>query len=545
MTSGRLSETLSFDGSVLREAIQACFARRGTDWTTQTPLALTSMFYTDTRLNRLWSDYRTSTNPVIPPPDAFDVIGERIFNFLAPIRESVLTGAPFTFQWLPGSQWYWDTGVKWLERIPMLWEVKRLKRLLSRNDGGVWGQDSDNDGVIVLRSTEQTVDGEWRIEAPALRRITTSEFEACRLIEGDLVVTKSSGSARHIGKTSIVTREVEALNCCFSNFMQRFRTNESLNSRFAWYVLNSELTRNQFNLNSGTTTGLANLNGELMGMVILACPPIPVQRAIVSFLDRETAKIGALVAKKERLIELLDEKRRALITHAVTKGIDPLARMKNSGVESLGKIPAQWEVKRLWHVTAIGRPVMYGIVLPGPDVHEGVPIVKGGDVSSEQLRPEELSKTTRSIETHHARSRLRTGDLVYAIRGSIGDVTMIPPQLNGANLTQDAARVSYTLSTCGPWLLHTLRSMGVFHQLSSGSLGATIRGINVRDLKRALIPVPPIAEQRAIASFVEHETDRIDTLVAKVYEAIEWLKELRVALIAASTTGKVDVGNPV
>ena len=100
-----LSETFSFDGSALREAIQACFARRETDWTTQTPLALTSTFYTDTRLNRLWSDYRTSTNPVIPPPDAFNVIGERIFNFLAPIRESVVREAPFDTSWPPGGTW--------------------------------------------------------------------------------------------------------------------------------------------------------------------------------------------------------------------------------------------------------------------------------------------------------------------------------------------------------------------------------------------------------------------------------------------------------
>ena len=134
--------------------------------------------------------------------------------------------------------------------------MKRLKLLLYRNEGGVWGQDSENDdGVMVLRSTEQTVDGEWRIEGPARRRLTSEEFQASRLVKGDLVVTKSSGSAQHIGKTSIVTAEVEALNCCYSNFMQRLRTMGNLVPRFAWYVLNGELTRKQFNFTSGTTTG--------------------------------------------------------------------------------------------------------------------------------------------------------------------------------------------------------------------------------------------------------------------------------------------------
>ena len=101
-----LSETLSFDGAVLREALQACFARRGTDWTALTPLALTSTFYSNPRLIRLWSDHRSSTDPLIPPPVIFEVLGERVFNFLAPIRESVLVRAPFAMPWPPRAPWH-------------------------------------------------------------------------------------------------------------------------------------------------------------------------------------------------------------------------------------------------------------------------------------------------------------------------------------------------------------------------------------------------------------------------------------------------------
>ena len=214
-------------------------------------------------------------------------------------------------------------------------------------------------------------------------------------------------------------------------------------------------------------------------------------RCIADFLDRETAKIDALVAKKERLIELLQEKRTALITRAVTRGLDPNVPMKNSGVELLGEIPAHWEAKRLWHLTPSERKIMYGIVLPGPNVDDGVPIVKGGDVGASRLKLESLSKTTFEIESRHIRSRLGGGDLVYAIRGSIGEVEMVPDELEGANLTQDAARVAYTDTTHGNWLMYALRSKGVFGQLEAGALGATIKGINIRDLKRALIPVFP------------------------------------------------------
>ena len=100
-----LSETFSFDGYSLAEALRACFNRRGTDWTTRTPLALTPAFYSDDRLIRLWGEYRTSTDPLVPPPDAFEAVGERVVTFLAPIRGSVLTDAPFDMSWPPGGPW--------------------------------------------------------------------------------------------------------------------------------------------------------------------------------------------------------------------------------------------------------------------------------------------------------------------------------------------------------------------------------------------------------------------------------------------------------
>jgi len=234
-------------------------------------------------------------------------------------------------------------------------------------------------------------------------------------------------------------------------------------------------------------------------------------------------------------------KRRALIARAVTKGLDPNVSMKDSGVEWLGEIPAHWELKRLWHLTPSNRRIMYGIVLPGPNVDDGVPIVKGGDVSSERLRVDRLNRTTREIEAGYVRSRLQGGDLVFAIRGSIGEVAMVPDELEGANLTQDAARIAYTTETHGLLLLYALQSAAVFAQLEAGALGATIRGINIRDLKRASVAVPPLTEQRAIAAFLDRETGKIDALVAKVREAIDYLNELRTALISAAVTGKIDV----
>ncbi|UYO54621.1 restriction endonuclease subunit S [Rhodopseudomonas palustris] len=273
----------------------------------------------------------------------------------------------------------------------------------------------------------------------------------------------------------------------------------------------------------------------------ISLPPVQEQEAIVSFLDRETAKIDDLVAEQQRLIKLLQEKRQAVISHAVTKGLDPAAPMKDSGVEWLGEVPAHWDVCPLMRLTDEMRPIMYGIVLPGPNVDEGIPIVKGGDVKPHRLRLDLLNRTTPEIEAPYARARLQAGDIVYSIRGTIGDAELVPDELEGANITQDAARIAPDKSVLNRWLLHTVRSRPVFVQLEQRSLGAAVRGINIFELKRARIPVPPPAEQQRIADYLDQELAAFDALRAAAEDAIALLQERRAALISAAVTGKIDV----
>jgi type I restriction enzyme S subunit len=215
------------------------------------------------------------------------------------------------------------SGVEWLGEVPEHWEVKRLKRILLRNDGGVWGADPvDEADPIVLRSTEQTVDGNWNIQDPARRRLSRDEFVSAQLFAGDLLVTKSSGSELHIGKSTLVTPAIAAMRCCYSNFMQRLRFSEFLLPELGWYFLNCRVARAQLGFLSNTTTGLANLNAEVLGLVQMSLPPLAEQRAIAAFLDRQTKKIDTLVTQAESAISLLTERRSALISAAVTGQID-------------------------------------------------------------------------------------------------------------------------------------------------------------------------------------------------------------------------------
>jgi type I restriction enzyme S subunit len=170
---------------------------------------------------------------------------------------------------------------------------------------------------------------------------------------GDLVVTKSSGSALHIGKTSVVTEQVAALHPCFSNFMQRLRFNDAFEPRLGAYLLNCPAGRQQLVYNSNTTTGLANLNGSVLGDVVTCVPPQSEQAGIANFLDVEAAKLDRLISKKRELIEKLKEKRTALISRTVTlglppeparaAGLNPNPKLKPSSIEWLGDIPEHWE----------------------------------------------------------------------------------------------------------------------------------------------------------------------------------------------------------
>jgi len=442
---------------------------------------------------------------------------------------------------------YKDSGVEWLGKIPIYWDVKPFKALLSRNDGGVWGEDFADDGVIVLRSTEQTVDGKWNIESPAKRQLTTREASDARLEVGDLVVTKSSGSELHLGKTSIVDQPVAALNCCFSNFMQRLRVAWPNLSRYYWYLLNCPVAREQLIFLSSTTTGLGNLNGSILGSIRVPVAPEDEQQAIANFLDRETVKIDALIEKKERLIELLQEKRTALITRAVTKGLDPTVPMKDSGIEWLGEIPTHWALVPLKSLT-LARP---GSIKTGPFGSQ----LLASDMAQEEIKVYNqrnvIAHDFTAGENYISMSKFRElasfevfkNDILVTTRGTIGKSAIVPngaergilhPCLLRIQPDSDKIKIAYLA-------LIIQESNLVINQLALASNATTIDVIYSDTIGRVLIPCPPMNEQSAIFEFLDGMTAKIDALKSSIQEAIASLREYRTALISAAVTGKIDV----
>ncbi|MGH7269557.1 MAG: hypothetical protein ACREJ3_03925, partial [Polyangiaceae bacterium] len=248
--------------------------------------------------------------------------------------------------------------------------------------------------------------------------------------------------------------------------------------RSSWFV--GEITARLRGIGSSDQGNVRTprINVDDLGEIEVRVPPFERQTHIADFLDAETDRISALIEKKRRMIALAKERMRAYADSVIWSDV-------------VAQIP-------LMHGVQSQRPVMYGIVLPGPDVGErGIPIVKGGDVTAARLSLPLLARTTPEIERPYARSRLRTGDVLFAIRGGVGDAAIVPAELEGANITQDVARVAPGTEFLSEWLLYVLESPTFQGGAKKHIRGATITGLNIRDLERVRIPWVTLARQEA------------------------------------------------
>lgn len=421
---------------------------------------------------------------------------------------------------------------KWIDSLPFGWQLKRLKLEICRNDGGVWGQDpTGDDDTIVLRSTEQSADGNWRIEDPAYRQISQAEKSKSLLQDGDLLITKSSGSELHIGKASLVTPDIEKMGCCYSNFMQRLRLKETLIPRFCWYFLNSGIARAQFNYQSNTSTGLSNLNSEIFGGLLIPYPPITTQREIVDFLDRETKKIDHLIKKQVALVNLLDEKRESEICRAVTMGVEKNVEMVDSNVPWIGKTPRHWEIRQSRYLfkqrKELSRPddiqltasQKLGILSQKDFIElEGrvVQVLIGSDILK-HVEPNDFIISMRSFQG---------GLELSQVRGCISSAyVMLEPNLEKISCE---------------FFKYLFKSRHYIQALQSTSnLVRDGQALRYSNFTQVPIPLPPLDEQVKIAEYLAAKINKIDNLSKKAKASITLLKERRGSFISATLAGKL------
>ena len=403
---------------------------------------------------------------------------------------------------------YRPSGVEWLGEIPAHWDTRRLKYLATLNDEAL--PESTDPSFEMSYVDIGSVDPAAGIGEKETLVFEKAPSRARRIVRhGDILVSTVRTYLR-----AIAAVQHPEPNLIASTGFAVLRP-QRLESSFASYALRAPHFVERVVANSvGVSYPAINASS-------LVCFPIPFpdgdgQRAIADFLDRETAKIDALVAKKERLIGLLQEKRTALITRTVTRGLDPNVPMKDSGVEWLGQVPAHWDVKRLkWAVT-----FQRGHDLPSQERQDGhVPVVSSSGVSAA-----------------HSRAAACAPGIVTGRYGTIGHFYLVEEDYWPLNTTLYSIDLRDNDPKFLAYMLGNLSSLFVANAQKSA-----VPGVDRNDVHPIETAIPPLPEQQNIAAFLDRETRSVNGLTGKVNEAIGKLNELRTALISAAVTGKIDV----
>lgn len=439
---------------------------------------------------------------------------------------------------------YKDSGVEWLGEIPVGWEVKRLRFVSDSNPvpSEVRGLPSDTEVSFVPMEAVGEYGG---LVLATTKLLADVKAGYTYFRDGDVVIAKitpcfENGKGAHAaGLTNGIafgTTELHVL-----------RTRAAVDQRFAFYLTLSDAFRRIGEADMYGAGGQKRISESFVRNFPVGLPSHPEQRAIAEFLDRETARIDALVAKKERLITLLQERRTALITRAVTKGLDPAAPMKDSGVEWLGEIPAHWEVKRLKHL-ALGRESGIQMGPFGSMLKDVVAYDTGYRVyGQENTISGDFGKGSRWVTSRQYDElgdyRLREGDIVLTRKGSLGNARILPRTFVPGIIDSDTIRVRVDSEViAAEYLVHSLHEARyIQEQIGAARRGAVLGGLNTATISDLLIAVPTPEEQAALMTWTRRRSDQIDRLIARIRTAITHLHELRTALISAAVTGKIDV----
>jgi type I restriction enzyme S subunit len=422
---------------------------------------------------------------------------------------------------------YKDSGIEWLGVVPGHWEVRRLRRsfylLTEKTDRRTF--------PVALENIES-----W--SGRFLHSETEFEGEGVAFSVGDILFGKLRP---YLAKVLLATRPGEAIGD-----LHVFRPAADIEGRFAQYHI---LSREFISLVDGSTYGakMPRASWDIMAGLFLAVPPKAEQSAIAAFLDRETAKIDALVDEQEKLIALLAEKRQAVISQAVTKGLNPAALMKDSGIEWLGQVPEHWALKRIKHLTRTieqgWSPQCENFPIEAP---EEWGVLKVGCVNGGSFSPRENKSLPAELEPLPELG-IMAGDLLISranTRELVGSAAVPDKDYRNLMLSDKLYRIRLHSEAGLPEFLgRYLATDPVRGQIELSATGASNSMLNIGQstVLELAIAVPPLSEQAAIVTFLDDEHARMDALVFAATQAIGLLKEHRSALISAAVTGKIDV----
>lgn len=423
---------------------------------------------------------------------------------------------------LPKYPKYKDSRVEWLGEVPAHWQVARLKTKISL----------------------QTVKAEQRSNPVALENIEgwSGNFIATdNDFEGDGVAFNSGdilfGKLRpYLAKVYLANSPGEAVGD-----FHVLRPSSEIQGRFAQYQM---LTRSFIDVIDGSTFGskMPRASWEALGDMPLAIPPMPEQKEITKFLDREISKLNALVLEQEYLISLLGEKLQATISHAVTKGINPKVSTKNSGISWLGNVPSHWNVKRMKYLVREGVAGPYGSSLTKSMYTSSGYRVYG----QQQVIPDNFSNGDYYISEKQfvemSRYRVKPNDVLISVMGTIGRAAVVPSDVEPGIINPRLVLYRVFEGLIYPRYLQAfLNSVTSQAYFSLAAQGTTMEGLNMTSIGELAVAVPPLGEQIQILDFIRRRGEEIGALSKAAEDAVVLLRERRSALIAAAVTGQIDV----
>ena len=353
---------------------------------------------------------------------------------------------------------------------------------------------------------------------------------------GDVVISTVRTYLRAIGK---VLPEHEA--AIFSTGFAIVRSSKEITPSFLYYALLSEYFLSEVEARSNGISYPA-INASDLLKINIAVPLLEEQIKLTQLLDRETTRIDALVSKKTRFIELLREKRQALITQAVTRGLNPNAKLKDSGVEWLGKVPEHWEVKQIKYLSTLISKGTTPTTINAKFTSEGVRFIKAENISDGKVLAQPEFYIAEDAHATLARSDLQENDVLVVIAGATtGKSAILNKNLLPANTNQAVSFIRPTDKRFSKYIDLWLNTNIVKSYVLLNSVQSAQPNLSMEDLGNIPIPFPPLTELLKIIEFLDRETTRIDALISKTQHSINLLKERRAALITAAVTGQIDV----
>jgi len=445
---------------------------------------------------------------------------------------------------------YKDSGVEWIGEVPEGWQIKGLKYLLKPgNDGIKIGPFGSSLKSSVLSSSgfkvygqENVINNDFKLGFRYINQDKFDELSVYEISPEDLLITMMGTT----GQAQLVPKNIE--QGIMDSHLIRVRPEKHLiTPKYLQMLVNDSVyIFHQKKLQSKGSI-MEGLNSSIIKSFFILLPSIPEQTAIANYLDRKTAEIDGLIANKERLIELYEEEKTAVINQAVTKGLDPNAPMKPSGIDWLGDIPEHWEVKKLKYlVSKIGSGVT---PKGGASTYQpsGIPLLRSQNIHFDGLRLDDVAFISEEIHEGMSGSKVQSGDVLLNITGaSIGRCYFVDETLGEANVNQHVCIVRPTISIETRFLYLVLRSSIGQTQISLEQTGGGREGLNFEALGLFDIPImQDKEEQNVIVHHIETECSRLDTIIDKFKKQIELLKEYRTTLISEVVTGKIDVRDEV